>query len=341
MSGDPRFTPIPAVPRSPNEARARELADGLRALRLPLPYPVTRAVNAYLLELDDGWCLVDCGTSLPPGWAALERALALAGVEPSAIALLLLTHPHADHAGLSREVAERLGCAVAQLDAPWTLTDALRAHHRPLDERRRDALMVGVPEELLDTWTTAQMADDSRHEPATPTRLLRPGDTLPTRFGVWEIHSAPGHSPAQLMLFEPRSRWLLCADAVLPATRPYFEHWTTPDPYLDYVGTLERAEALAPSRLLPGHGPPIDDPLPRIRAARDAGIALRDEFLALVREGPATPYELSLRLLDDDADIDTRQLRLSSVLSLVQHLQSTGEVVVGVRDDGVWLVTPA
>lgn len=338
MTADPRFAPIPAVPRSPDEARARRLDDGLWALRLPLPYPVTRSVNAYLLEQEDGWCLVDCGTSLPPGWAALERALALAGVAPESISLLLLTHAHADHAGLAREASSRLGCRVAQLDAPWTLTDPLRAHHRPLEARRREALAAGVPGELVDVWTTAQLADDSRHVPADPDVLLHDGDTIPSRLGDWSVHPAPGHSPSQLMLFQPERRWLLSADAVLPTRRPYFENGTTPDPYLDYVGALERAAALDPVLLLPGHGPPLEDAAGWIRAAHDAGTALRAEFLALLAEGSATPYELSLRLIRHDADIDKRQVALSTALSLVQHLEGTGEAIVRTRDDGVRLV---
>ena len=54
-------------------------------------------VNRVLLEQDAGWCLVDCGTSVAPGWDALEHALGLAGVETRAVELLVCTHAHADH----------------------------------------------------------------------------------------------------------------------------------------------------------------------------------------------------------------------------------------------------
>ena len=89
------------VARGIEHVRVSELDDGLWCLRLPLPYAPMPAVNAYLLTLPDGLCLVDCGTSLDPAWEALERAFELAGERIEDVRLLVCTHLHADHAGLA------------------------------------------------------------------------------------------------------------------------------------------------------------------------------------------------------------------------------------------------
>src|SRR3954447_3417613 len=90
--------------RSADEAYAERVVDGIVRLCLPLPYSPRGTVNAYLLEQDPGWWLVDRGPSVAPGWDALEHALGVAGVETRAVALLVCTHAHADHYGLAAEV---------------------------------------------------------------------------------------------------------------------------------------------------------------------------------------------------------------------------------------------
>src|SRR4029078_12420049 len=70
--GPPEVRP---VPRDAAERSAEQLSRGLWRLRLPVPYSSRGTVNCYLLEGAEGPCLIDCGTSLAPGWDALEHAL--------------------------------------------------------------------------------------------------------------------------------------------------------------------------------------------------------------------------------------------------------------------------
>src|SRR5262245_35585651 len=158
MSSAPKTAPHPssgAVPaevrpvaRSADEARAEVVLDGIVRLRLPVPYTAFGSVNAFLLAHDDGWCLVDCGSSAPPGWDALERALGLAGVSPEDIALLVCTHTHADHYGLAAEVMTRAGCPLALAPGPTASAETLRDPVVPLENRLELAVRAGVPEEL-------------------------------------------------------------------------------------------------------------------------------------------------------------------------------------------------
>jgi glyoxylase-like metal-dependent hydrolase (beta-lactamase superfamily II) len=295
-------------------------------------------VNAYLLECADGYLLVDCGSSLEPGWAGLERALELASVEPRAVTRLATTHHHSDHAGLVATVIERTGCAYAHLTGPTPLNEPLREDGRPLDERRALAHEQGIPGWLADLWITNRPAGDGRTPVPRAASLLREGDILETGIGSWTVHPGPGHSISQLMLHHEARGWLITADVILPVDVPYVEWRHARNSFGDYVRSIERVRELAPSLLLPGHGRPVEDVETEFGAALDRARTLRENVLAIARAGASTPFEVMCRLVGDDADLDRRQLALSTVLSALDHLELEGMVVSEHDDAGVRFV---
>lgn len=299
--------------RGLEHVRAYRVADGLWCLRLPLPYSRPATVNCYLLEGRDGWTLVDCGSATGPGWAALEHALELAGVEPDAIARLVLTHLHADHAGLAGEAVARLGCELLRLAGPDTCTDRLREPLVALDERRRLALAVGVPEAEVDLIVDAPLAGEGEHPYSAADRLLEPGDALE---GGWTVLAAPGHSPAQLVLFDARRRLLLAADLAYPTGTPYVEWGFTPDPIAEHRASIARAAALGAELMLPGHGPPDPGAAARLAGSQAALDALVERVTAALG---GSPYEVTCRISGDDPDPDMRQSWLSCVLCVRDH----------------------
>ena len=109
------------------------------------------------------------------------------------------------------------------------------------------------------------------------------------------IVQTPGHAPDHLCFFDEVSRDMYCGDLVrmggsivIPASKGgNLRH---------YLDSLERVRALEPARLLPGHGPIIDDPETVIdqyiqhRAQREA------EIVAALRDGLMTPVQIVSRL---------------------------------------------
>ena len=94
------------------------------------------------------------------------------------------------------------------------------------------------------------------------------GEPVPAGDGVLEIVPTPGHAPDHLCFFDPESRDLYCGDLarrggtiVIPARKG--------GDLRVYLESLRRVRDLAPRRLLPGHGPIVDDPN-----------ALIDEYIA-------------------------------------------------------------
>ena len=94
------------------------------------------------------------------------------------------------------------------------------------------------------------------------------GDPVPAGDGVLEIVPTPGHSPDHLCFFDRAAGDLYCGDMarrggtiVIPARKG--------GNLRAYLASLQLMRALEPKRLLPGHGPIVDDP-----------IALIDEYIA-------------------------------------------------------------
>lgn len=330
-----------AVPRAPDEARAFALADDVWSLVLPLGYIGIRSVNAYLLTLADGLVLVDCGSSLDPGWEALDYAVSQTGHQLSDIRLLVCTHLHMDHAGLAATLAERVGCDLARGPGPDVGHDAFRDRLIPLADRRRRAAREGVPDDELELLIGPLIANDGHYRRARFRRVLSPGERLRGVSCEWEVLPATGHAATQITLFDSRRRWLISADLV--ADIPMLEYGTTDDPVALHRASLDRTLALEAQCLLPGHGRPLE-PATMVRQRLLAARSELDELVGLaaaaIAERPRSGYELSQLIGPDKVDLEWRQAALSIGMCLLEHLELTGRARSALGSDGVRRFAP-
>jgi glyoxylase-like metal-dependent hydrolase (beta-lactamase superfamily II) len=119
-----------------------------------------------------------------------------------------------------------------------------------------------------------------------PEDAIEAGDTLlrpvPT----------PGHSPDHMCYFDSQSRDLYCGDLirsggsiVIPASKGgNLRH---------YLDSLSRVRNLSPVRLLPGHGPFIDDPIAAIDAYVQHRVEREEQVIAALTGGAMSPEEIA------------------------------------------------
>lgn len=201
-------------------------------------------LNAYLV----GDVLVDAGMRGQGG--GIVRALA-----GRPVARHVLTHAHADHAGGSATAVRglRLGpvaCAAGDLDdlrAGRSPALALPGALRPLDR------VLG------------------RYAPVEAVELTA-GDTVGPGFVVVPT---PGHTPGHVSLWRAADRVLIAGDVLMgldPRTaRPDLRlppPFDQPDPAAVRASARRLAD-LDPHTILFGHGPPLTDAAPRLRALAD------------------------------------------------------------------------
>jgi len=243
---------------------------------------VAEAIASYLVPLDAGaFALVDPGpgSTLP----RLEAAVADAGFELGALAAILVTHVHLDHAGAAGALAARTGArVVAHPRAAPHLTDPSRllASARRVYGDRMDELwgpLEPVPTERL--------------------RVVAGGERVSVGSRAFQVIEAPGHAYHQhAYLLDDGALFPGDAAAIrLPGQRAIMPATAPPEIDLDaWNVTLDAFEAAGPALLLlPHFGPKTDvaDHLARLRAALPA-------WAAVVRSG--------LDLGEDDAALADR-----------------------------------
>jgi glyoxylase-like metal-dependent hydrolase (beta-lactamase superfamily II) len=208
--------------------------------------------------------------------------------------------------------------------------DAERAAHaaqHPQEEARYRALILrenGAPAELESGRTPAPAGD-----PLTVGHLLPEVQApLPDAPG-WTSVPTPGHTAGHVSLFRSADGVLLAGDAVLPRVTPTLGvNRQRRDPVGDYLAALERLGRLRPSLSLGGHDGPVADVAVRLAALTEATLEEGRRVLSLLRNGPATAWEVARRRYRERELPAAQWMQaLRETRAHLDHLAAAGRVV--------------
>lgn len=145
------------------------------------------------------------------------------------------------------------------------------------------ALHDAHPDATFHKWPWP--AEDARFP--VPWQPMRHGDRLSVD-GEWlvAIHT-PGHSPDHLSVWHEASRTAFVGDLVV-AIGSVAIHASRGGDLVEYLASLEHLRALAPARLLPAHGAPIDDPEIVLTRSIAHRLAREEQVLQRLTRGGAT-----------------------------------------------------
>lgn len=196
--------------------------------------------HVYLLDGGGELALVDCGMGSPRGLELVLANVVQAGLEPSSIDRLYLTHYHTDHAGGAARYRERLGLSVA---ISATAAPALeQPDHDATGFRAAQAAGFFPPDFAYDACPV-----DDRLEDGDVRRVGR----LTLRFLATPGHCA-GHG--SLLVTGGERTYLLAGDAIFAGGKLLLQAIPDCDLWAS-LETVRRLGALEFDALLPGHGP--------------------------------------------------------------------------------------
>jgi glyoxylase-like metal-dependent hydrolase (beta-lactamase superfamily II) len=92
-----------------------------------------------------------------------------------------------------------------------------------------------------------------------PWRALHDGDELRVGDDLLTTVYTPGHSPDHVAFWHEADATIFTGDLVVQGSSVMI-HWSRGGDLGQYLASLERLLSLGPRRLLPAHGPAIDDP---------------------------------------------------------------------------------
>jgi glyoxylase-like metal-dependent hydrolase (beta-lactamase superfamily II) len=108
------------------------------------------------------------------------------------------------------------------------------------------------------------------------------------------VHT-PGHAPDHLCFWHAESRTMFCGDLAQQGTTIYIPPNLRGD-LIAYLASLDRVIAFRPARLLPAHGPVLDDPEAVLRGYIEHRHEREQQIIGLLREGDSGPDAIVARL---------------------------------------------
>lgn len=294
-------------------------------LALPLPFEL-ESVNVYLVALDEGLLLIDCGMNTDTAFETLREAVVARGIQWTDIRQILLTHMHPDHMGMAARLLELTGAELAMHEAEAKHLRAVTEGGQRipwLDEVYRQA---GVPKGLEERMEAHFLGIRKNFHELVPARLFSGGEQIPTAIGPFEVLWTSGHSPGHICLYSRERKILFSGDQILEYITPNIAWHPGRDMLAEFLESLERLAPLDVDLILPGH----DDPFSGHRSwIEETAVHHRercDEIFGLLRHNPQTAHQMVAELWRKPLSPINHHFAIFEVLAHLEHMQRQGRV---------------
>ena len=308
-----------------------ETSGGAKIDRLLLQVFPNFWAHAYVVQKDGGIYLIDTGSGTDTSHDDLINGLTQAGLQPSDLTHILLTHAHIDHYGglarLKPLTDATIGCH--ELDIQTV------AHH--------DARLALVGRRLASFLTDAGLSDETRDSLLGIYRFTKAlYRSVPVDFtyeaqemkvGPFEMVHLPGHCPGHVaMLLDDV---VFCGDMVVDGVTPHLGPASiNPNGGLEhYLNSLDRLmEWVKDARLiLNGHDEPVKDLAASVEKTHQNIIRRISKALTAMDE-PLTIAEICSAVYGDAGGYN-QLLMIEKIGAYVEYLYEHGMIEITNPDE--------
>ena len=335
----------------PAPGRAREVAPGVKWVRMPLPFALDH-INLWLLRdrIDgrEGWTVVDTCIARDEIRAQWEQVFA-GELDGLPVLRVIVTHMHPDHIGLASWLCERwssdggectLWCSatdynMARIGSQSTTgfggeaaADFFRAHgltdpHSLEKVRARSSyypsLVPGVPRRF---------------------RRLMDGQTLSIGGRTWRCIAGYGHAPEHIALYADDLQLLISGDMVLPRISTnvsVYDIEPESDPLALFLDSLQRYLPLPVDTLvLPSHGKPFTGLHERIAQLQQHHADRLAEVLAACQARASSAHDVLGVLFPRALDLHQTTFAMGEAVAHLHRLWFSGALRRERDAEGVW-----
>ena len=314
-------------------------APGVQTFPVPMPGSLA-TVNVHLVELDEGYLLIDAGWNSPESLTALEQGIAERGVHWRDIRTLLITHLHPDHVGHAATVLERSDARLLmhRIDAANLALVAGVGRSPFFDEAWR---IAGVPQELRDKMDVRFRGNRRSATALTPAWELEGGEHIAIRGGSLQVVWTPGHSAGHICLYSPEHRYLISGDHLLEDITPNIGWRPGQDMLAQFLDSIATVEQLDVDWVIPSHGKPFQNHRQRIQVMREHHDERSRRIRTLIAQEPLTAHAMVERIWRR-LDLLNHHLALLELLAHLEYMRRRGPVSAESLPDGslVWRENP-
>jgi len=325
-------------PLPQSETALIDIAHGVKWLRMPLPYALDH-VNIYLVQVENGWVIVDTGLDSPRS-RAIWAELFSGPLRGETVAGIFCTHFHVDHVGLAGHLAEELRVPLfmtyeeyfslrgwpALTELPWQYGEFFRQAGFPVERLAETLVMFDFSDEIA---------------PLPPSFIrMKEGSPLPASGGTWQVIIGSGHSPEHAMLYSAEKGILISGDQLLPRiTSNVSVSVVNPEdePLSCWLASLDRLSGLPDDILiLPGHGLPFRGAGKRVEELRSHHDRRLQNILETCTAQRPSAFEIVQTLYPAPLPDFDMQLALGECLAHLRYLLVNGRLEATPDDRGAY-----
>ena len=333
----------------PGAGTALDVADGVRWVRLPLPFALDH-VNVWLMRdrIDgrDGWTVIDCGIANDQVKALWEQVFEQA-LDGLPVLRVLVTHMHPDHVGLAQWMCERWNAPLWMSMTDYVVARLWSAKSEQGSEggaggdaAAEHYIRHGLTEEGALAKIRRRSDYYSSMVPGVPEVFHRvmDGDQIEIGGRQWRVIIGYGHAPEHISLYCEATQVLIAGDMVLPRISTnvsVFSSEPMADPLRLYLESLSAYDDLPVETLaLPSHGRPFRGVHERISQQHEHHADRLAEVMVAC-EQPKTAADILPVLFRRELDYHQLTFAMGEAIAHLHALYFQGRLRRVVDKDGI------